>query len=573
MAFITYRISRGRKYWSVVESRRVAGKPKHVILEYLGSADSLLERLKDKERSSLKSYSHGDTHALLTIAKELDLVGIINKHVPVGKGGKRPVRDGLTVGASFVLAAIGRACQPTSKMGWYRWCKGTSLEYSLRTSLRDLDSQHFWDQMGFLPEERIQKIEDDLIRQMVETYAVDVSSVLFDTSNFFTFIDSGNDRCRLARRSKTNKQKRYDLRQIGLGLLITRKHQFPLLHKTYEGNKNDISVFKETLSEMVGRLRRVSTELSDITFVFDKGNNSKGNFKLLDSQEGLGYVGGLVASYFKDLIEEANQHLDRIRIDGEATPVYRVRRMVWGSERTCVVLVSKQLREGQIRGIGQHLEKKYRELEAFKRQLENPRRAKKWGKRQIKERLGKIIRGQFIEDILKYELVKLEDGSLSFTYDIDSDAFDHLKEEVLGRRILVTNRHDWSSEDIILAYRGQAKVEYAFRNLKNPYHLSVRPQYHWTDEKIAAHVFMCVIGYLLTIAAYTKARQTAGYRNNITTFMEDLRSIRLACIKKPKSNRVRYQLEAIPKEVAKLARTLGISDENIRRELKLSVYN
>jgi transposase len=572
MAFIACRTSRGKKYWSIVESRRVNGKPRQVILEYLGTAETLLERLQDKGRISLRSYSHGDTHALLTIAREMDLIEIINRHIPAGKNGKRPVRDGMTVGASLVLAAIGRACQPTSKMGWYQWCKRTSMEYCLRASLRGLDSQHFWDQMGWLREEKIRVIEEDIVKRMVEVYRPDLTSLLFDSSNFFTFIDSNNGSCSLARRGQ-NKQKRSDLRQIGLALLITRKHQFPLFHKTYEGNKNDVTVFKETLDDIVARLRSLSQQLADITLVFDKGNNSRDNFQLLDREREIGYVGGLVPCYFKDLLRQANQHFQMITIDGEAMPVYRVRRKVWGCERTCVVVVSRQLREGQIKGIHQHLERKYRELESFRRQLENPRRTRSLGKQEITRRLTKIMKGQFIEDILRYDLIEREDGGFSFICYIDSSAFQRLKQEVLGRRILVTNRHDWSSEEIILAYRGQAKIEYAFRNLKNPYHLSVRPQYHWTDQKIRAHIFICVIGYLLTIAAYTKATEKAGYRNNISAFVQDLRSIRLASTRRHKSNRVIYQLEAIPRRLGRLARAFAITDDNIRTRLDLSVYS
>jgi hypothetical protein len=103
----------------------------------------------------LRSYSHGDVATLLNIATELDIVSIFNKHVPAGKNGKRQMRDGLTVGATFLLGAIGRACCPTSKDGWYDWCKDTSLEYCFRRSFKALDSQHFWDQMNALPVDRI----------------------------------------------------------------------------------------------------------------------------------------------------------------------------------------------------------------------------------------------------------------------------------------------------------------------------------------------------------------------------------------------------------------------------------
>ena len=47
----------------------------------------------------------------------------------------------------------------------------------------------------------------------------------------------------------------------------------------------------------------------------------------------------------------------------------------------------------------------------------------------------------------------------------------------------ISVRHKWNNAEILLAYRGQSKVEYVFRNLKNPYHMAIRPQYHWTDQK------------------------------------------------------------------------------------------
>ena len=570
MAFLAHRVSRGKKYWSIVESRRVGGKPRQVILEYLGTADTLLQRLTDGDKVSISSYSHGDVAALLNQANVLDIVNIINKHVPAGSSGKKPMRDGLTVGASFLLAAIGRACRPTSKMGWYDWSKTTSLDYCLKSSFKVLDSQHFWDQMNALPEEAIPHIEEEIVSHMLKTYDVPLDTLLYDTSNFFTFIDSSNTRCYIPQRGK-NKQKRYDLRQIGMALLVSRKHQLPLFHKTYEGNKNDYTVFSETLNALSSRIRTITTELKDVTLVFDKGNNSKDNFKMLASQE-LFYVAGLVSSHFKKMIEEANKHFEPIMVGDEEVPAWRVKREIWGEERTCVIVISKKLKEGQIRGIHQHLEKKYKSLENLKKQLENPRRRKKLGSDEIRNRVSLIIKGQFIEEILKYELFTLDDGGTSFTYYIDHDCFEELQNNVLGRKILITNRHDWSNEEIILAYRGQAKVEYAFRTIKNPYHLAVRPQYHWTDQKIKVHFLICIIGYLLTMVAYMEAKEKAGYKKGINRFMEDLNGIRLACQIKKKSRKVKYQLEKIPKDLKKTAKILGVTNENIRIAIDVGGY-
>jgi len=74
------------------------------------------------------------------------------------------------------------------------------------------------------------------------------------------------------------------------------------------------------------------------------------------------------------------------------------------------------------------------------------------------------------------------------------------------------------------------------------------------------------------IAAYTKARRVNAYKKNMNNFMEDLKSIRLACRIKKKGRSVKYQLEQIPRPVKKLSRILEISDENLRPKISFSDY-
>ena len=153
MATIQSKITNGHKYWYIVESRRVNGKPRPVVLAYLGKADDLLERLQGLQKYNLKSYSHGAVSALIDVAAKLDIVGILNKHVKSSRDymAEKPVRNHLTVGITFVLGAIGRVCMPTSKMGWWSWARTTSVEYLLRCNLSKVDSQHFWDLMDSFP--------------------------------------------------------------------------------------------------------------------------------------------------------------------------------------------------------------------------------------------------------------------------------------------------------------------------------------------------------------------------------------------------------------------------------------
>jgi hypothetical protein len=106
MATLQKRKSRGHTYWSIVASRRVNGKPRPVILEYLGTAEALLKRLAGGVPKKVRSYSHGSVAVMLSIAEELKIVETINKHLEFS-----PFRDGFTVGGSLLLAAIGRICR------------------------------------------------------------------------------------------------------------------------------------------------------------------------------------------------------------------------------------------------------------------------------------------------------------------------------------------------------------------------------------------------------------------------------------------------------------------------------
>jgi transposase len=385
-----------------------------------------------------------------------------------------------------------------------------------------------------------------------------------------------NEDCELPQRGR-NKQKRFDLRQIGMALLVSREGQLPLFHKTYEGNKNDFTIFSESFQSLSVRLRAITNDITDVTIVFDKGNNSKDNFKQIDDCHGLHYVAGLVPSYFKDLIEEANKSFQIMKIDDEEVPVYRVKKEVWGKERTCVVTVSKQLKDGQIQGIQQHLEKKFNILNEFKKKLESPRSRQKLTKEELHTRLSKIIRGQFIDEILKYEIIELADKKISFTYHLDAEAYEWLKNNILGRKIHTTNRHDWSNEEVCLAYCGQANVEFAFRNLKNPFHTAVRPQFHWTDQKIRVHFLICIIGYLLMTYIYSKIKSVRPSPYSMHHMMEDLKTIRLTSFVERKDGakglpKTDYRLEKIKTEIKPIADALGIDAKKFKIKLPLVVY-
>ena len=121
MASIQCKISRGHKYWYIVESRRVGGKPRPVVLAYLGKAEGLLKRLEGISANvKLKSYSHGLIAALLYTSFKLDIVAIINKYTDSKKPytSKKPLRNNLTAELPcFWQQWVEYACLPAKEDG------------------------------------------------------------------------------------------------------------------------------------------------------------------------------------------------------------------------------------------------------------------------------------------------------------------------------------------------------------------------------------------------------------------------------------------------------------------------
>ena len=133
MASIQSRMCRGHKYWYIVESRRVNGKPRPIVIESLGTTAKLIQRFRKGNRKGSSNLFHMvQLLHLLVLAKKLDIVSIINKYTSSQREywPKQPLSNNLTAGITLLLAAIGRVCLPTSKRAWHEWAKDTTCELS-----------------------------------------------------------------------------------------------------------------------------------------------------------------------------------------------------------------------------------------------------------------------------------------------------------------------------------------------------------------------------------------------------------------------------------------------------------
>jgi transposase len=537
-----------RTYWQIVESHRVNGKPKPKVIKHLGTTEKLLELINGQESPHegfvFRSYSHGDVASLLKIAKETGIMSTMERIFPSQQ------RKSLNVGKILLVGAIHRAIKPSSKRSFGTWAQTTTISRLMGFGTEKLTSQDFWDQMKVVTKENILSCQEAMCKILEERNLISDSLLHYDLTNYFTYIATTNLRSNLTKRGHS-KQKRDDLRCFGLSQVVTKDFLLPVFSRLYEGNGSDAKQFSHTINSLKEFVTGISREISDITLVFDRGSNSKSNFESLDT-ENIGYVACLSPIHHKDLINIPIDAYSDIEVNNLIYPSYRTRKSVWGKQRTIVVLLSSRLKEGQIRGWDKQINKIKDELEELKNSLNSDRSRRTTALVTLK--VQKIVHSFHGIDLFETDIK--DEKKPKLTWKFDEAKYEELKTLYAGKRILVTNRDDWTTEDIISAYHGQANVERVFKSTKNPFHNAIRPQYHYTDHMIEVHVFICLTGFLLTQLLFYKLKVKNIEVTSIEDMLERLNKVReLEIVEKTnKAGRpkITRQLESCSKELRQL---------------------
>ena len=512
-------------YYYYVESKRINGKPRYVNQKYLGTAETIMKKLSSVNSVPEPLYSiildFADVSLLYDIASRLQVVDIINLHA-----NKR--NQGISVGEYILIAAINRAVAPASKSEMDQWFSKTALSRLISVNKKSLSPQHYWNHMC-LPDDVIAGIEDELVKRILDTYQIDTSKLIYDATNFFTYIDTTQE-SDLAKRGHC-KSKRNDLRIVGLSLMVSPDCNIPLLYDTYPGNTPDSKQFAIMLNKLKDRYEKLACKKTDITVVFDRGNNSQDNIDLLECEEfPLYYVGGLKRSQCRDLFDIPKH--EYTQLTGEcfkSVTVIRASKNVFGRDMTVVVTYNQNLYDGQMQGILLNIEKTYIKLCEIQRQL--IRRAegivtkgRKPTPTSVEKQAKNALKAEFMKDIFDFKITTY--NSVPFlNFSLNQANLENIKNTLLGKTALFTNRHDWSNEDIVSSYRSAWHVENAFKQLKDTNHLTVRPLFHWTDQKIKVHIFYCVLAYRLC-CLLKKELLLHGIDESINKILEQLECIK-----------------------------------------------
>src|SRR5665647_3203342 len=215
------------------------------------------------------------------------------------------------------------------------------------------------------------------------------------------------------------------------------------------------------------------------------------NFAHLADQH-LAFVGSVPPSDVTDLL--ALPASDRQVVDADRfahLSALETRRTVYGTDRRVILTHSPTLHAAQAAGFDQSLAKAIRLLDDLAETLARGKTRRPAAK--VAAEIDAITHDPWLARVLHTTLTGTTPAEHRLTVVVDDAARAALEEEVFGKRVLITNREDWSIPDVVAAYRSQSEAEFSFRQLKDPHVVSFSPMHHWTEHNIRVHTFTCVL--------------------------------------------------------------------------------
>ncbi len=562
MAHFHIKTKKGRPYLYVREIARVGGKPKVVSQIYIGSPERVAGLVAGSAEAAvrLKVEEFGALWLAHQVSQDVDLVGIVDKEIQRGTQ-----EEGPSVGEYFLYCIWNRMCESTSKNKLAQWYGRTAVQQIRPVDIDEFTSQRYWEKWDRVSEAALKTIARRFFESIWELESPNADCLLFDTTNYYTFMASDTP-SELARRGK-NKEGRHNLRQIGLGLLVSRDSRLPLYYCAYPGNLHDSRQFEAVMDEMFGVVCGLNKTKQKLTVVIDKGMNSEGNFAWIDEHSRIHFV-TTYSTYFAeelamtslDVFEPADTEKNRLLLQKgkkeDRMLVYRTKGEYWGKQRAVVVTYNPITARKQTYTLDSKLDAIRQELLAMRSKVRN--KEPHWRKQEaIRERYLRLCeRFHVPSDFYALEFSQTAEG-LGMSFRRDGTAIER-KRIMLGKNIIITDNVDWTTTAIVKASLDRWQVESRFRLSKEDDLVAMRPIRHWTDSKIRCHLFSCVVAMTYLRRIELKLNAT-GIHRTAEDVMEDMRNLHSVLLLKEGGRKAGRQIEIPTKTQAEVLSAFGFS--------------
>lgn len=401
---------------------------------------------------AIRSPHHGHVQAVQVAMRRLGMAELISS---------RPSRE-----RDLVLAMItARVLAPDSKLATSRWWHTTTIPEEF--GVADADEDDLYEALDWLGE-RQKRIERKLAGRHLESGGL----ALYD----LTAVSYQGETCPLAALGRSGKTTRV---QVKFGLL-TDARGCPVATTVYPGNTADSTAFVDEVKRV-----REAFGLETLALVGDRGTIGSRQINELREQEtfsGIGWITALKGNQVRTLVN-----------DGTIQPsLFDERNLVelthrgYPGERLMVCrnpLVAQHRAQTRTSLIAAT----ERELAKVQRMVE---RGRLRGEAEIGVRVGQVVNKY---KVAKHFVLRIEDDAFSFWVDEEKVAHEAALD---GLYVIRTSlpRETVDGEDAVRSYKLLSQVEQAFRSLKS-LELLVGPLFHRLEERVRAHIFLCMLAY------------------------------------------------------------------------------
>ncbi len=503
---------------------RGSGKSQvHTKSIYLGEAETILSWKQSTQGPlSVEYRAFGFLAAAYQTAIEFGMAEALATHIK-GK------RYGMDRWIFFFLTIVNRLECATSKNKMGQWAAKTILPDLLGIDVGKLSGKNFWyvtddvisekellkerkkdggkenDLFCGLNDEVFNKIEENIFQRLKPLMAEPGRSAVYDTTNFFTFFESPQA-SELARTGH-NKQSRHHLRQVGLAMAVDRGLGIPFFHRIYRGNSQDANTFNLIVGDLVKAVQTSFKNVEELVLVLDKGNNKKETFDFLDGK--IEWVGSLVPSQHEDLLKVP---LEQYKTGWGKLKTLRRKKAVMGRESLLIMTYNEKLFRKQEHTLRKGIEKLKKSLRV---------KYDSYKKVPSSETAGLIT----LRQKSRYKnFVKVTVKESGLSMEIDETQITERKKR-LGKNLIFTSKTEAETAWVISQYKEKEVIEEAFKTMKDPELIRIRPLRHWTDTKIRAYIFCCVMGYVLLRLMQQKACK-AGIEMSAKVLKEELSDLK-----------------------------------------------
>jgi hypothetical protein len=570
MAHLYKKVKKGHEYFYIRETQRVYGKPTTINQVYLGTADKVQAAI-GKGGFSPKEF--GSVFALNELDRDVDLAGMINEILPP----KKRVR-GPSLGELVYYATLNRAIAPTSKRQLASWYETTDIQRIRPLRLESLNSQNFWNHWDRISDSDLDKIKTAFFKKVHSLLPEQEHRLIIEAAN----IASAPKPAAFPAMPEADQEflaEHFPEQQLGLALVSEGKAGVPLYYQSFSGGL-PVNGFYSHMEHLLTRVSALGVAVKDVTLLLNQDMAVAPLIAQIDDKGGMHFIASCAPDFAGSLTEVSLKEFRPLPGKHEArySPVspedekilyYETQATFWDHQRRVIITFDPRSFHKSYQELGKKVQRVRKEMAAF--QQRNAQEAAE-GKAAdaAKTYLADLCQRLKISPTLFQVNFVQDKGQFRMEFQLDHSQMAGVVRH-FGKNVLVTDREDWTVEEIYEASVSRAVLGADFSNgnskannrsignakdNRSLFQKALLPLYHWTDSKIRIHLFVCVAA--LTYVTLL-CQRLAGADINLTPIeaMDELRTLRTAIYFKDTENKLKRVLEEVNPQQEAILKVLG----------------